>query len=130
MNINIIAVRSGSNLNDVFRNFFEVHMKTAFPIIDDSGSLSGLVTLPIATSVSKDKRQFTIIDDIMIHKNDLILMDDTNNAYEALNEIARRKMNIVFICDAGEKIKGLVTKTDILGVAAERQKYFQTLKRK
>lgn len=130
MNTNIIAVRTGSNLNDIFRNFFEVHMKTAFPIIDDSGSLSGLVTLPIATSVSKDKRQFTIVDDIMIHKNDLILMDDTNNAYQALNEIARRKMNIVFICDAGEKIEGLVTKTDILGVAAERQKYFQTLKRK
>jgi Zn-dependent protease len=130
MNTNIIAVRTGSNLNDIFRKFFEVHMKTAFPIIDDSGSLSGLITLPIATSVSKDKRQFTIVDDIMIHKNDLILMDDTNNAYQALNEIARRKMNIVFICDAGEKIEGLVTKTDILGVAAERQKYFQTLKRK
>ena len=130
MNTNIIAVRTGSNLNDIFRNFFEAHMKTAFPIIDESGSLLGLVTLPIATGVSKDMRQLTIVDDIMIHKNDLILMNYNDNAYQALNEIARRKMNIVFICDAGGKIEGLVTKSDILGIAAERQKYFQTLKGK
>jgi Zn-dependent protease/predicted transcriptional regulator len=130
MNTNIIAIRTGSNLNDVFRNFFEVYMKTAFPIIDDSGSLLGLVTLPIATGVSKDKRQFTIVDDIMIPRNDLILMDYNNNAYQALKEIARRKMNMVFVCDAVGKIQGLVTKTDILSIAAERQKYFQALKRK
>jgi Zn-dependent protease/predicted transcriptional regulator len=130
MNTNIIAVRTGSNLNDIFRNFFEVYMKTAFPIIDDSGSLLGLVTLPIATGVSKDKRQFTIVDNIMIPRNDLILMDYNNNAYQALKEIARRKMNMVFVCDAVGKIQGLVTKTDILGIAAERQKYFQALKRK
>ena len=130
MNANIIAVRTGSNLNDIFRNFFEVYMKTAFPIIDDSGSLLGLITLPIATGISKDKRQFTIVDDIMIRRNDLILMDYNNNAYQALNEIARRKMNMVFVCDADGKIQGLVTKTDILGIAAERQKYFETLRRK
>lgn len=130
MNTNIIAVRTGSNLNDIFRNFFEVYMKTAFPIIDDSGSLLGLVTLPIATGVSKDKRQFTIVDDIMIPRNDLILMDYNNNAYQALKEIARRKMNMVFVCDAVGKIQGLVTKTDILDIAAERQKYFHALKRK
>lgn len=130
MNTNIIAVRTGSNLNDIFRNFFEVYMKTAFPIIDDSGSLLGLITLPIATNVSKDNRQFTIVDDIMIRRNDLILMDYNNNAYEALNEIARRKVNMVFVCEASGKIQGLVTKTDILAIAAERQKYFQTLKKK
>jgi CBS domain containing-hemolysin-like protein len=52
------------------------------------------------------------------------------NAYEALNEMARRKMNMVFACNAEGKIEGLVTKTDILNITAERQKYFQTLKRK
>lgn len=128
MNTNIIAVRKGSNLNEIFRNFFEAYMKTAFPIIDHSGSLLGLITLPIATGVSKDKRHLTIVDDIMIPRNELILMNHNSNAYQALNEMARRKMNMVFVCDAAGKIQGLITKTDILGIAAERQKYFRTLK--
>ena len=57
-------------------------------------------------------------------------MDLNKNAYEALNEMARKKMNMVFICNIKGNIEGLITKTDILSIAAERQKYFQALKRK
>ena len=39
-------------------------------------------------------------------------------------------MNMVFICNINGNIEGLVTKTDILSIAAERQKYFHGLKRK
>ena len=43
----------------------------------------------------------------MVGRDDLILMDYNNNAYEALNEIARRKMNMVFVCDTDGKIEVL-----------------------
>ena len=105
-------------------------MKTAFPIVDDAGGLLGLVTLPIATSIPEQKRNVVIVDDIMVARHDLIVMDLNNNAYEALNEMARKKMNMVFICNINGNIEGLITKTDILSIAAERQKYFQALKRK
>ena len=105
-------------------------MKTAFPIVDDAGALLGLVTLPIATSIPEQKRNVVIVDDIMVARDDLIVMDLNKNAYEALNEMARKKMNMVFICNINGNIEGLITKTDILSIAAERQKYFQALKRK
>lgn len=46
-------------------------------------------------------------------------MDLNKNAYEALSEMARRKINMVFACNAEGKIEGLVTKTDIWNLAAE-----------
>jgi Zn-dependent protease/predicted transcriptional regulator len=130
MNTNIIAVRKGTNLYDVFTNYFGVHMKTSFPVTDDSGSLLGMITLPMVSRISEHKRQYTVVDDVMIPRDDLIVMDLTKNANEALNEMVKRKMNMVFLSNAEGKIEGLVTKTDILNIAAERQKYFQTLKRK
>jgi Zn-dependent protease len=129
MNTNIITVKKGTNLHDVFTNYYEVYMKTSLPVVDDSGSLLGLVTLPTANSIPEEKRKVTVVDDIMVVRDDLIVMDLNKNAYKALNEMARRKMNMVFVCNAEGKIEGLVTKTDILNIAAERQKYFQTLTR-
>ena len=130
MNTNIIAVSKGTNLHDVFTNYFRRHMKTAFPVTDESGYVLGLITLTSATDVPENKRQYTIVDDIMIPRNDLIIMDADRNANEALNEMARRKMNLVFISNKEGEIVGIVTKTDILNIAAERQKYFHALKRK
>jgi Zn-dependent protease/predicted transcriptional regulator len=127
MNTNIITVKKGTDLHDVFTNYFEVYMKTSLPVVDDAGSLLGLVTLPTATSIPDEKRKVTVVDDIMVPRGDLIVMDLNKNAYKALNEMARRKMNMVFACNAEGKIEGLVTKTDILNIAAERQQYFQTL---
>lgn len=130
MNTNIIAVRKGTNLYDVFTNYFGVHMKTTFPVIDDSGSLLGMITLPMVSRISEDKRQYTVVDDVMIPRDNLIVMDFTKNANEALNEMVKRKMNMVFLSNAIGKIEGLITKTDILNIAAERQEYFHTLKGK
>lgn len=130
MNTNIIAVKKGTNLYDVFTNYFGVHMKTSFPVTDDSGSLLGMITLPMVSRISEHKRQYTVVDDVMIPRDDLIVMDLTKNANEALNEMVKRKMNMVFLSNANGKIEGLITKTDILNIAAERQKYLHTLKGK
>ena len=118
MNTNIITVKKGANLHDVFTNYFEVYMKTSLPVVDDAGSLLGLVTFPTATSIPEEKRKVTVVDDIMVARGDLIVMDLNKNAYKALNEMARRKMNMVFVCNAEGKIEGLVTKTDILNISS------------
>jgi predicted transcriptional regulator len=103
-------------------------MKTAFPVTDDSGSVIGLITLTVARAIPEHKWMNTIVDDMMIPRNDLIIMDANNNADQALNKMAIRKMNIVFISNAEGDITGLVTKTDILNIAAERKKYFDALR--
>jgi Zn-dependent protease/predicted transcriptional regulator len=128
MNNNMIAVKKGTNLYDVFTKYFGFYMKTAFPVTDDSGSVIGLITFTIARAIPEHKRKYTIVDDIMIPRNDLIIMDANSNANQALNKMAIRKMNIVFITNGEGDIAGLVTKTDILNIAAERKKYFDALR--
>ena len=82
MNTNIITVKKGTDLHDVFTNYFEVYMKTSLPVVDDAGSLLGLVTLPTATSIPEEKRKVTVVDDIMVARGDLIVMDLNKNAYK------------------------------------------------
>src|SRR6266540_124142 len=128
MNTNMIAVKNGTNLYDVLTKYFGFYMKTAFPVTDDSGSVIGLITLTVARAILEHKWMYTIVDDIMIPRNDLIIMDANSNADEALNKMAIRKMNIIFISNGEGGIAGLVTKTDILNIAAERKKYFDALR--
>lgn len=128
MNTNMIGVKNGTNLYDVFTKYFGFYMKTAFPVTDDLGSVIGLITLNVARAIPENKRPYTTVDDIMIPRNELIIMDANSNAEEALNKMALRKMNILFISNEEGNIAGLVTKTDILNIAAERKKYFDGLK--
>ena len=130
MNTNVISVGRGVNLYDVFTNYFGVYMKTSFPVIDSSGFLLGVITLPMITGIPEHKRKHIIVDDIMIPRNDLIVTDENRTAEWILNEMAKRKMNMAFICGEQGKVQGLVTKTDIMNIAAERQKYFHALKQK
>ena len=123
MNSNMITVGKGTNVYDVLTKYFGFFMKTAFPVTDDAGSVLGLITLNIAKAIPEPKRQYTLVEDIMIPRNELIIMDANKNAHEALNEMTKRKMNIVFVSKEEGDIVGLVTKTDILNIAAERQKY-------
>ena len=128
MNTNMISVKKGTNLYDVFTKYFGFYMKTAFPVTDDSGSIIGLITLTVARAIPEHRWMYTIVDDIMIPRDDLIIMDANSNADQALNKMAIRKMNIVFISSGEGDIAGLVTKTDILNIAAERKKYFDALR--
>ena len=128
MNTNIIAVKKGTNLYEVFTKYFGFYMKTAFPVTDDFGSIIGLITLDLARAIPEHKRMYTTVDDIMIPRNEMIVMDANDNAEEALNKMALRKMNILFISNGEGDIAGLVTKTDILNIAAERKKYFDGLR--
>ena len=71
MNRNMITVEKGTNLNDVFTKYFGLFMKTAFPVTDDSVSVLGLITLNIAKAIPEPKRQYTLVEDIMIPRNEL-----------------------------------------------------------
>jgi Zn-dependent protease len=128
MNTNMIVVKKGTNLYDVFKKYFELYMKSGFPVTDDSGCVIGLITLTIAKAVPEQEWMYTAVDDVMVPRNNLIVMDPNTNADQALNKMAIQKMNIVFIKNGEGGIAGLVSKTDILNIAAERKKYFDALR--
>jgi Zn-dependent protease/CBS domain-containing protein len=135
MNTNIISVREGTKVDKVLANYFSPYMKSALPVLnrrvdgDNDSFLVGMVTLKQAMDVPEYKRQGINVEEIMIPKDSLIVMEPNREADEALMQMTRRHMGKVFICEENGRFLGLISKTDIMNVVHERQEYIQTIKK-
>jgi predicted transcriptional regulator len=131
MNTRVISIREGTKADELLKNYFNQYMKSAFPVLcakDDT--LLGMVTLKEVMDVPEYKRQEINVEKIMIPRNSLIIMESNRMADEALAQMTRRHMGKVFVSDKeGKKLLGLISKTDIMNVAAERREYIEAVKR-
>jgi Zn-dependent protease/predicted transcriptional regulator len=127
MNTRVIAARDDVTVDQLLKDYFGAYMKSAFPVIDASGRLLGMVTLKNAAEVPSEKRQQTRVGEIMILAGDLAIMAPDRRADEALQQMTRTRIGKVFVCDPDRKLLGLVSKTDIMNVASERQEYKKEL---
>ena len=59
----------------------------------------------------------TKVEDIMIPAAELIIMQPTRRADEALRKMTRTRLGRVCICDEEGRLVGLVSKTDIMNAA-------------
>ena len=129
MNTRITAVREDTTIDRLIRDFFNVHAKDSFPIIDDSNRLVGMVIFKDAWKVPEHRRESIRTIDIMIPKSNLIIMQENRTADDALKQMARKRMSRVFICDEQGKLLGLVSKTDIMNAASERKEYVKAIRK-
>jgi Zn-dependent protease len=147
MNTNIVSVKPDITLNELIDSYFRAYRKTEFPVIDEQGDLLGSVMAKDATNFHNSSRgmikEEVNIREIMIPKEDLILMESSAFADEALKRIIRENKNRIFVYeDIGgvstgsrkvlgleekgskkekHKLVGIISKTDILDVARERK---------
>jgi Zn-dependent protease/CBS domain-containing protein len=131
MNTRVISVREGTKVDELLKNYFNQYMKSAFPVLSaEDDILLGMVTLKEVMDVPEYKRQEINVEKIMIPRNSLIVMESNRMADEALAQMTRRHMGKVFVSDKeGKKLLGLISKTDIMNVAAERREYVEAVKR-
>jgi predicted transcriptional regulator len=131
MNTRVISVREGTKVDELLNSYFNRYMKSAFPVLDAQADiLLGMVTLKEVTNVPEYNRQDIQVEDIMIPRDSLIVMEPNRMADEALAQMTRRRMGKVFVSDIeGKKLLGLISKTDIMNVAAERREYAEAVKR-
>jgi len=131
MNTRVISVREGTKVDELLKNYFNQYMKSAFPVLSaEDDILLGMVTLKEVMDVPEYKRQEINVEKIMIPRNSLIVMESNRMADEALVQMTRRHMGKVFVSDKeGKKLLGLISKTDIMNVAAERREYVEAVKR-
>ena len=127
MNASFIAIPADLTLQESQRQYFAVYMKSAFPVIDAQGKFMGMITLKRVMDVDEDKRQNMTVKDVMIPKEELVIMDPRRRGDEAIIRMTRNGNAKVFVCDVEGKLLGMVTKTDILNVMNERQEYVKTL---
>ena len=113
-------------------------------MVDENGNLIGAVTTKQAANVQKSKRDTIKVKEIMIPNDKLIVMKDDVSAEEALKRIFRENKSRIFVYENQEtiplrgledgikvkekerqkqKLIGLISKTDILNVAREREEF-------
>ena len=129
MNTRVIAVRNDVKINELLKEYFAIHMKSSFPVIDYSGRMLGMVTLKRVQEISEDKREQLTAGEIMIPLEDLVVMLPSRSAEEALMKMTRTRIGKVFVCDSQGVLLGLVSKTDIMNMASERQEFQQELRK-
>ena len=129
MNTKVIAVSQDIRVDRLLANYFGRYMKSSFPVVDSKGYLRGMVTLKQAADVQEDRRHLVAAEEIMIPIQELTVMSPDRRADEALMQMTRTHSGKVFVCDPQQgALLGMVSKTDIMNVASERQEYQKDLK--
>ncbi len=127
MNTKIISVRRDLTVNLVLRDFFMTSMKSELPVTDDENHLLGMIALKVVLAVPENQRESVRVQDVMVPLRSLAVMESNAEAEKALLEMVQKRVGKVFVCDKEGKLLGVVSKTDIIELAGERQKYFQAI---
>jgi CBS-domain-containing membrane protein len=129
MNTRVIAVRRDVKIAELLKEYFAIYMKSSFPVIDYDGRMLGMVTLKRVQETPEDKREELTAGEIIIPLEDLVVMLPSRSADEALMKMTRTHIGKVFVCDPQGVLLGLVSKTDIMNMASERQEFQQELRK-
>jgi Zn-dependent protease/CBS domain-containing protein len=121
MNTRVIAVGKDTSIQELLARYFARYMKSAFPVLDDSGRLLGMVTVQKALDVPQHTRESVRVADIMTPASQLAIMLPETPADQGLTQMLRTGTGKIFVCNFQGIMLGLVSKTDIMDVAKERQ---------
>ena len=121
MNTRVIAVGKDTSIGELLARYFGRYMKSSFPVLDDSGRLLGMVTVQKALDVPEHSRESVRVAEIMIPASHLAIMLPETPADQGLTHMLQTGMGKIFVCNAQGIMLGLVSKTDIMDVAKERQ---------
>jgi Zn-dependent protease len=145
MNTRFVSVKPDITVNELLNKYFNVYRKSEFPVISEGGDydtsyykLLGAVTAKQALKVPEHSRDMIKVQEIMVPEDELIVMRSNRPADDALRRMFRENKSRVFICEEdgkveeeqepkqqrrGQKLVGLISKTDILNVAKEREEF-------
>lgn len=127
MNTAFISIPPEATLQESLERYFATYMKSAFPVTDVDGRLLGMVTLKRVMDVEERKRQELTIREAMIPLEELALINPSSRGDEAVKKMTKTRIGKLFVCDAEGRLLGMVTKTDMLNVASERQEFSKTV---
>jgi Zn-dependent protease len=163
MNTEFITVTPDMNIKEVLEGYFNIHRKSELPVVEKEDStgnnyLLGSITAKDAINVSEKNRENVKVQEIMIEKNNLIIMSPDRTADEALNTIMEGNKSRIYVCEnpsigksstrrtekkmqqqqlmtthrtaKTDRLVGIISKTDILNIAKERMEYTESMKKK
>jgi CBS domain-containing protein len=125
---NIISVPEDITVNVILRNYFNIYMKSSFPVTKLNYEIVGVVTLKSCLNVPEPERDTTIVKNIMSPKSKIKLLNVNDTAEKALSIMIKENQDKIFVCNDSDIIEGVVSKTDIIEAMDERKSFFQQSK--
>ncbi len=117
MSTNIVTINSSLSIQAVLE-LIHKYGYTGFPVVDDR-NLVGIITFEDAEKVPADKRETTLVHEVMTKK--LIVARPEDSLEDALMKLLDRKIGRLPVVDKNDpaKLVGLLTKYDIVRAHAK-----------
>jgi Zn-dependent protease len=117
MNTQFISVIPDMNIKDVLEGYFNIHRKSELPKVEkEEGTgnqyLLGSITAKDAMNVSEKNRESVKVEEIMIEKNDLVIMSPDRTADVALNTIMEYNKSRIYLCENPSVEKNSTRRTE------------------
>lgn len=125
MKTNVISVPEDISVNTILRNYFNIYMKSSFPVTKLDYKIVGMITLNSCLNLLESERDTTLVKDIMYPKSKMKLLNIHDTAEKALSIMVKENQDKVFVCNDSEIIEGVVSKTDIIAAMDERKTFLK-----
>jgi len=126
MKTNVISVSDGLTINEIIKNYFNIYMKSSFPVTKLNYEVVGIVTLKRCSNVPEHERDTIIVKDIMFPKNKIKLLKVNDTAEKALSIMIKENQDKILVCDDRDILEGVVSKTDIIEAMDEQKSFFNS----
>jgi CBS domain-containing protein len=126
MKTNIISVPENITINTILKNYYNIYMKSSFPVTKLNYEIVGIVTLKNCLNVPESERDTVLVKDIMSPKSKLKLLNIDDTAEKALTIMVKEKQDKIYVCNDDEIIEGIISKTDIIEAMDERKSFIST----
>jgi Zn-dependent protease len=126
MKTNIISVPENITVNTIIKNYFNIYMKSSFPVTKLNYEIVGIVTLKSCLNVPEPQRDTILVKDVMSPKSKMKLLNVNDTAEKALSAMVKETQDKIFVCNDNDIIEGVISKTDIIEAMDERKSYITT----
>lgn len=121
MNTSVISVPEDITIDSLIKNYFNVYMKSTFPVTNAMGQLIGIISLKNCLDILESERYTIYVKNIMIRRNQITLLNMKDTAEKALTIMVKEKQDKIFVVDLNDIIVGVVSKTDLMEAMDERK---------
>jgi Zn-dependent protease len=125
MKSNVISVPENITVNTIIKNYFNIYMKSSFPVTKLNYEIVGIVALKSCLKVPEPQRDSLLVKDIMSPKTTIKLLNVNDTADKALSVMVKETQDKIFVCNNDEIIEGVVSKTDIIEAMDERKSFIK-----
>jgi len=108
----VITVPPYITIGKLIEEFYKYKVG-AFPVLEDDGTVNGLVSLNDVKTIKRDKWGLTRVDDIMTPIEECYVFRPDEEAVEAMMKMANNNASRILVIENGE-LKGILSNTDMM----------------